>query len=143
MQIGKACAGDVITINKNASILEAAKLMRDHELSCLVVIEGTELLKNPVGLLSDNHIVTKVVAENQAIDQLPVSAVMDTHLLILKEDYLVCDVLHLMNSNHVHRGVIIDKAKRIIGLATSDDLFLFLAHEFNELAEITQKQLEA
>jgi CBS domain-containing protein len=40
-----------ITVSQDANILEAMKLMREHKIGCLPVVNGTEL----VGLISETE----------------------------------------------------------------------------------------
>ena len=61
MNAGELCNRDVVTITRDAGIIDAAKLMRDHHVGCLVVVENREGQTEPVGILTDRDIVIEVM----------------------------------------------------------------------------------
>ena len=63
MPIGDVCVRDVVVATKDATIQQAAVLMRRHHVGDLVVVEEkTDGRQIPVGIVTDRDIVVSVVA---------------------------------------------------------------------------------
>ena len=61
MNLFDVCTSELVTVRRSATIIDAAKLMRDKHVGCVVVL-GDSLPSRPVGIVSDRDIVIKVVA---------------------------------------------------------------------------------
>ncbi len=60
MPIGEYCNRKVVSTDRDRSIREAAKLMRNHHVGDLVVVESYEGERIPVGILTDRDLVMEV-----------------------------------------------------------------------------------
>jgi CBS domain-containing protein len=101
MQIRKLFKRDVVTIDPNASVLEAARLMRAEHVGDVVV---TGPGRRPVGILTDRDIVVSVVAKD--VEHLPTLAVKDVltlDLVVATEDEDAEAVLGRMRRRGVRR----------------------------------------
>ena len=76
LNIGKYCTHNVITIDKDGNIIEAARLMREHHVGCLVVVSTDNDGERPVGILTDRDIVVEVLGEEVSLDSVTVEDVM-------------------------------------------------------------------
>ena len=62
MPIGDFCKRDVVVTDRNASVTEAARLMREHHVGSVIVVgEGNGSLR-PVGIVTDRDMVVEVLA---------------------------------------------------------------------------------
>jgi CBS domain-containing protein len=57
MSIGDICNREVVTINAEASGIEAAKLMREHHVGDLVITEKRKGKYVPIGIVTDRDII--------------------------------------------------------------------------------------
>ena len=57
MKIREICSRVVVVVEPHTDLREAARLMRDHHVGALVVIEKKEGLTRPVGIVTDRDIV--------------------------------------------------------------------------------------
>ncbi|MDH3527907.1 MAG: CBS domain-containing protein, partial [Gammaproteobacteria bacterium] len=103
MNAGELCNRDVVTATRETTILDAARLMRDHHVGCLVVIETKEDRIEAVGMLTDRDIVVEVIAEGVDIDQVSVGDVMTYAVLKITEDESVYDTAQRMRARGVRR----------------------------------------
>ena len=64
MNAGTICQRPVVTIRRSDEVTQAAQLMRDKHVGCLVVVEPhfVEGCLRAVGILTDRDIVVSVVA---------------------------------------------------------------------------------
>lgn len=71
------CKRVVVTIQRHASVEDAARLMRSSHVGDLVVVDADDTRK-PVGLFTDRDIALAVVAEGLPAPITPVGLVMST-----------------------------------------------------------------
>lgn len=97
----------VITCNPETSIQAAAKMMVDHDVSALVVIDGNE---NMIGLLSRTDLV-KTQLNTQSKEELrkrPVSDIMVTDVVSVHADDSLRQANQLIMERHIHRVVVVE-----------------------------------
>lgn len=140
MTIGNYCKHAVITTSKNTSVFDAAKLMKQHNIGDIVVVDETNS-GMPVGIFTDRDIAIKIVAEEVDPRDLTVGDAMSQNLLVLQEHQQIQETVDMMCAKGVRRAPIIDKNNKIIGIATLDDLFLLFADQLGSLAKLVRKQI--
>jgi len=78
MSIGSICTRTVVVIDRNESATEAAKLMRQHHVGDLVVINERDDARKPLGVVTDRDIVVSVVALGVVPDRITVGDIMSS-----------------------------------------------------------------
>jgi CBS domain-containing protein len=129
MRVGEFCNRDVVIVDKDAQVLEAAQLMRTHHVGDLVVIEERVGKRIPVGIITDRDIVIEVVAKNITLDAVSIGDVMSFELTTVSEDDDIFDTVKLMRTKGVRRVPVVDKQGALAGILAVDDL-LGLLEEF-------------
>ena len=74
MRIADICSQRVVCIGPDASISEAAQLMHDQDVGALVVTRDSK--REPIGIVTDRDIVTRIVASGRDPRVVPVSEAM-------------------------------------------------------------------
>jgi len=106
---------DVVTIEANKSVFEAAELMSAKGLGCLiVVIKGF-----PVGIITERDIVRRIVAKRNSVD-LKVVEVMTKTLITVEPEASLRDAARLMSTNKIRRLPVL-KNNKLVGLVVSSD----------------------
>ena len=108
---------DVITIDENASVREAAKLMSEKNVGCLVVTRDGE----PVGIITERDILVRVVAEGKNPDAVRVGWVMSSPMVKGHPDMTLEEAARLMTSKGVKKLPIFEGGK-LVGIITLTDL---------------------
>ena len=129
MRVGEFCNRDVVIVDKDAQVLEAAQLMRSHHVGDLVVIEERAGKRIPVGIITDRDIVIEVVAKNITLDAVSIGDVMSFELTTVSEDDDIFDTVKLMRTRGIRRVPVVDKQGALVGILAIDDL-LGLLEEF-------------
>ncbi|MFZ5478078.1 MAG: CBS domain-containing protein [Myxococcota bacterium] len=143
MNIRAVCTREVVTVDRAATILEAARRMRDAHVGDLVVVAGGRSGEVPVGIITDRDIAVGVVAKDvEHIERLLVEDVVELgELVTASPDDDPADVIRRMRARGVRRLPVVEGG-RLIGIVSLDDLFLAMAGELRELAEVPFAQRE-
>ncbi len=138
MAIGELCSREVIVIYRKDSVADAARLMREHHVGSLVVIEPGDG-RRPVGMFTDRDIAVGVVALGLDAEKTLVEAVMRPGLVCLRETDGVGRAVALMRDQGVRRLPVVDASDRLVGLLAADDLIDVLAGEMSDLAVMASR----
>jgi CBS domain-containing protein len=120
MKIIEVCKRDVTVTKRDVLLPEAARIMRERHVGCLVV-EADDVPK-PVGIVTDRDIVVEVVAAGLDPRGLRVGDIMSEPAFTVRADSEVADTLKAMRIRGVRRVPIVDDAGWLVGLASLDDL---------------------
>jgi CBS domain-containing protein len=142
MNAGELCNRDVVTATRETTILDAARLMRDHHVGCLVVIETKEDRIEAVGMLTDRDIVVEVIAEGVDIDQVSVGDVMTYAVLKIPEDESVYDTAQRMRARGVRRVPVVSSTCSLVGVLAFDDILEMLSEELSILSRLVSREAE-
>ncbi len=63
---------NIITIEKDRTILQTAQLMKENDISFVVIVENG----NPVGVLSERDFVQKFCTDNKKPDEMKIAEIM-------------------------------------------------------------------
>ena len=109
---------DVITVSEDASVREAARLMSEKNVGCLVVVRrGGE----PVGIITERDILVRVVAEGKDPDAVKVGWVMSSPIVRGRPDMGLEEAARLMTSKGIKKLPIFEGG-RLVGIITLTDL---------------------
>jgi CBS domain-containing protein len=142
MKAGEFCNRDVVTATRDMSVLEAARLMREHHVGSLIVIEDVSGHVRPVGILTDRDIVIEVVARNVSTTDITVGDAMTFTLLKVTEEENIFDVAQRMRCRGVRRVPVISNDGDLAGIIALDDLLGLLSQELSLLSTITTREAE-
>lgn len=145
MAVGEICNREVVVTEKALSVVDAARLMREHHVGDLVVVEARNGRKHPVGIVTDRDIVVEVVAAGVDPDSLKVGDIIGLEVATVRESEGLFEALRYMRDKGVRRMPVVDGAGGLIGILTLDDLLGLLAEEMTELAKLVshERQREA
>ena len=116
-QLKDVMTRDVVVINPNSTIAEAAQQMRDGDFGLLPVGEDDRM----IGAISDRDIVIRAVADG--LDgSTPVRDVMTEGIRWCYEDQSIDEAATLMSEHQIRRLPIINRDKRLVGIVALGDL---------------------
>lgn len=139
--IGGICSRDVVFTTGDTTVSAAAKLMREHHVGSIVVVEQMNGGKRlPLGIVTDRDIVVEVVAPGLDAETITVGDIMTTELVTAPESEGLLETMEIMRYKGVRRIPVVDSAGQLIGIASIDDLLEVLAEEMTELAKIVTRE---
>ena len=142
MSISELCNREVIIIQKEESALEAAKLMRQHHVGDVIVVEEKNGPRKPIGIVTDRDLVVEIMATELDPAVITVGDIMAPKLVTVKENTGIFETIQYMRRNTVRRSPVIDDRGGLIGIITLDDLLQLLSEELSELAKLVSQEVD-
>lgn len=139
MSIAGICNRRVIALDKEQSVLEAARLMREHHVGD-VIVTSTNGNRRPVGIVTDRDVVVSVVALGLDPAIITVGDVMYRQLVTAPGDQGVFETIQQMRQKGIRRLPVVDEGGVLIGIITLDDLLQLLAEEFGEIGRLLGRE---
>lgn len=139
MTIGTICNREVITVQRDATVLHAALLMRQYHVGDVVVIENRKNKTVPIGIVTDRDIVVELVATELDCEVITVGDII-TKLIVAKESTSRFEAMQLMADKGIRRLPVIDDDGGLVGIITSDDLLLLLSKDLAELTKLVTRE---
>ncbi len=106
---------NVVTVGTQAMISEAARLMRDHDIGLVAVVDAGELK----GVVTDRDIVVKGIAGG--MHDAAVATVLSPNVISLGPDDDADDAEKRMSENNVRRLPVVDRGQ-VVGMVSVGDL---------------------
>ncbi len=107
----------VWTIDADASVFDALKLMADKEIGALMVTENGQL----AGVMSERDYARKVVLHGRSSRETPVREIMTRKVLYVKPEQTVEECMALMTEKHVRHMPVLD-GDQMIGVVSIGDI---------------------
>lgn len=139
MKAGELCKRDVTTARADTSIRDAARLMREHHVGCLVIMRNDN---EPAGIVTDRDIVIELVAGDVALDDVTAGDIMSRSLLKVTEDETVFDTARRMRARGVRRVPVIGISGGLVGILAMDDILALLGDELSTLSRLCAREAE-
>jgi CBS domain-containing protein len=118
MQLKEIMTTDFHAIPHNATIQEAAKMMRKYDVGLLPVMENGRM----IGTVTDRDIIVRAVSEGGDPGRIPVSKAMTASLVYTFEDAELSEAAHLMEDRHVRRLIVANRSRQPVGVVSLGDL---------------------
>ncbi len=140
MPIRKLLQRPVHSLPPDASCEDAALLMRDQNIGCVVVADAA---RRPVGVVTDRDLVIWAIAEGHDARKLRLRDIMSDEPIFLSSDQGLDQVVTAMRELAIRRVPIVDEAGELCGLVSMDDLVILLADQIGSLAEAVREEVRA
>ena len=137
MSIGEICNREVIVIQRDEPVLEAAKLMRQYHIGSIIVIDKLEGRLVPVGMITDRDIVIEIVA-TELDESVIIGDIMVPDIFTVEENTTTHETIEFMRRKTVRRLPIVDKTGELVGIFTLDDALQLVSEELLDLAKLVR-----
>ncbi len=127
---------EVITIDADATVHEAVRLMNKHEIGCVIVV----LKGKPIGIITERDMLKRVLAKSVDPEKIKVSDIMSAPLIMGKPKMEIEDAATLMFKTKIKKLPVVHKGK-LIGLVTLTDLTRFQPHMIRILKRLSLTEL--
>ena len=121
------------SIGASATVVEAARLMREQHIGSLPITDGEQL----VGMITDRDITTRVVAEAADLETTSVGEVSSGDLISVEPDNELDEALNLMARHQVRRLPVVEGGK-LVGIVAQADIALTLRQDVQKIGELVE-----
>ena len=136
MNVGEICCQKVVITGKQDSIYSVARLMQEHRVSHVIVVESRNGINVPLGLVSERDIVVKIIAAGLDLASVSVGDIMREQLLTANEGDTVMATLKRMRHGGIRRIVVLDRNNGLLGLLSINDILDSLTEQLNDIVQI-------
>ena len=140
MPISEICNREVIIVQRETTVHEAAKLMRQHHVGSVVVVEERKGVRVPVGIVTDRDLVVEVMAPDLVQMVITVGDIMGAKLVTVQDGMGIYESIRYMRVEGVRRLPVVDSKGGLIGILALDDLLELLAEELLELSRLVKHE---
>ena len=105
-------------ISPNDSVFHALRLMSDHDVGALLVLDGERL----VGIFSERDYARKVILHGKASKDTPVSEIMTDKVFYVTPDRTVDECMAIMTEKHFRHLPVLDEEQQVAGIVSIGDL---------------------
>ena len=116
-QVKDIMSKELVTISKERSALDAAKIMTDKGVSSLIVLAGDQ----PVGIVTERDFIKKICLKELQLSEVPIEQIMSKIRTYATPDTSIEVAVQRMINNRIRRLPIIDDDK-LVGIVTVTDL---------------------
>lgn len=142
MSVSKHCNYKVVTGTGDQGIAEIARLMREHHIGDVIIVEQGIDCAVPVGILTDRDIALRVVAEGLDAEKVKASDVMSRDLMCVHEDDSLADAIQRMRMRGVKRVPVIGRRGELRGILSLDDVLAHLGEELQAATRVLDREIE-
>jgi len=140
MSVGELCNRTVIVTSRTTRLDEAARLMREHHVGSIVVVDETPAGSKPVGIVTDRDIVIEIVAAGVSPATVTVEEIMAPDLVVAKEGEDLLDTLTRMRAKGVRRVPVVNGVGALLGILSLDDMLGVLAEHVDGLLKVIAQE---
>jgi PAS domain S-box-containing protein len=129
---------DVAVIEKKAKVSDAAKVMAERDISCIIVKEEDEV----IGVVTERDLLNRVVSQQNDAREFSVERVMSSPVVTIPSSFSVFSASRALEEMNIRRLVIME-GKKLCGIVTQTDIFRAIKMKFQEEEENYIKLLES
>lgn len=107
---------NVVSINSSSTVSDAAKMMKDSNIGCIIVTENN----TAIGILTERDLVRKVIALQKPLST-SVKDIMSTPLIMIDPEQSLWELAELMKQKQIHKVPVVEHGK-LVGIITATDL---------------------
>lgn len=117
LEVKDVMVKNVITLESEATIRDAAKLMNKHEIGCLVLMKK----KKPVGIVTERDMLKRILLKSKDPQKTKVGKIMSKPLVVCEPQTDIRDAVRLMVEGKIKRLPVVEDS-HLLGLVTFTDI---------------------
>jgi CBS domain-containing protein len=126
---------EVVTIDENSTVREAAEVMNKFEIGCLIAVKKGKA----IGIITERDLLKRVVAEAKNANKTKVKDVMSSPLVVVEPNMELEEAVKLMFQMKIKKLPVVEE-KRLVGLVTLTDIARFQPQIITILKQLAMRQ---
>ena len=141
MNVGDICLKNIVSVLKQDSVLDVARIMREQQVGSVVVVDNINGETRPQGLITDHDLVLEVLAANIAPSVLTAEDILTCEMYCVTETHDVKNALKYLRYYGVRSAPVVNVNGLLVGLFSIEDALAKLSEEFSELMKFLINEL--
>ncbi|WP_142817669.1 CBS domain-containing protein [Rhodoferax sediminis] len=135
MEMSRLCTREIVSIDAQASLRDAAALMGEEHIGALVVVTGDQP-PQVAGIVTDRDLALEVLGKrhDEACADVRIGQLAKTPPIVIPSNATLGEAIMSMERSGVRRLLVVADDGGVVGLVSSDDLLEALSQEFESLA---------
>jgi signal transduction histidine kinase len=129
---------DIACIHKEASVAEAAAVMASRNISCMIILEGAEV----IGIVTERDFFKKVVAHGEDPAQTRIEEIMTQGVVSVPPTCSIYNATRIIDEKRIRHLAVID-GKKLQGIITQTDIFRAVRRKLEDEEGRNRRWLEA
>jgi CBS domain-containing protein len=126
---------EVVTIEGDSSVKEAAEIMNKFEIGCLIAVRRGKAM----GIITERDLLKRVIADSKDSQKTKVKDIMTSPLVITEPCMDLGEAVQLMFQMKIKKLPVVN-GKRLVGLVTLTDIARFQPEIMSILRQLAEKQ---
>jgi len=127
----------VVTIDADATVMKAVKLMNENEIGCLIVMRRGRA----VGIITERDLLKRVIAKSKNPKKTRVREIMTKPLIAGQPEMDLEEATKLMFKMKIKKLPVVEQRGRLLGLITLTDVARFQPQMIRILKKLSSKTL--
>lgn len=119
ISVKKVMARNIVTVDKQATVMDVASLMTSKNVGCILVIDKEK--NEYIGIITERDVVRKVVAKGVDANSYMVKGVMSSPLVTIESSKTIFEAGDLMDQKKV-RHLAVTEGGDLVGVVSIRDL---------------------
>lgn len=132
-----AKGSQILSIGPDASVLDAALLMNEHKVGCVVVLDAGAL----AGIFTERDVMRRVVAERRDPATTRICDVMSCEVVCCRPETTMEEASGVLKNRRIRHLPVADDERRLLGLISIGDLNARQAHEQEHTIHVLQEYI--
>lgn len=108
----------VLTVRPEASVLDASKLMNEHKIGALIVLDGERVR----GMFTERDVLRRIVAEQRDPATTTVQEVMTEKVVTCSPEIEIDNARNIFMEKRIRHLPVLDENDRLVGMISIGDL---------------------
>jgi CBS domain-containing protein len=121
LKVGDIMTKKVIVVPSGEGLLEVAKLMKNHEIGSVIIVDANSG-KQAKGIITERDIIQKVLVKQKDPYNVTVDEVMSSPLRVVKPETTLEDAAAAMRENRIKRLPVVNDNNELIGVLSEGDV---------------------
>ncbi len=117
MRVEEIMTRELVYVNPDTSVVEAAKRMKSANIHAVLVLQEGRL----VGIVVDRDLVLKVLAEERNPNETMIKEIMTENPITVEPETDVIEAARLMKEHRVSRLPVVEQDGRVVGIVSEVD----------------------
>ena len=128
----------IYSVDPEAPVLEAIRLMAEHGVGALLVMQGQQL----VGVVSERDYARKVILKGRSSSETLVRQIMSSPVLTVRPDQSVRECMQIVNDKRVRHLPVVE-GERVVGVLSIGDLVRAVLDEQQKTIEELEQYIRS